>query len=85
MRRELLQHKLAYSILLIGVLLFTALFMGAWPNKLIQRIIIMALVFFYFLWGVLTHFKTKTITSQVIYEYGGVAFLGGLLLMLITL
>jgi hypothetical protein len=85
MRRELLGHKLAYLVLLVGVMIFTTLFMGAWPNKLIQRIIIVALMFFYFFWGVLTHFKTKTITSQVVYEYGGVAFLGGLLLMLITL
>lgn len=85
MRQEFFHHQLAYLILLVGVLAFTLLFMGVWPNKTIQRTIIMALVIFYFFWGVLVHSGTKTVTKQVVYEYFGVAFLGGLLLMLITL
>lgn len=85
MRNEFKRHRLAYLILVTGIVIFVVLFMGAWPNRLIQRMVIVAMAFFYFLWGVLTHFKAQTISKEVIYEYGGIAFLAGLLLFLITL
>ena len=82
---EIKKHKLAYTVLTIGVVIFVFLFMGAWPNRLIQRMVIVGMSLFYFIWGLLTHFKTKTITKMVVYEYGSVAFLAGILLLLITL
>jgi len=82
---ELKKHRLAYLVLTVGVTIFIFLFLGAWPNKLIQRMVTIGMVLFYFLWGVLTHFKTRTISKEVIYEYASVAFLAGVLLFLITL
>jgi hypothetical protein len=85
MIHELKKHKLSYLVLIIGISIFVILFMGAWPNRLIQRVIVVGMSLFYFLWGLLTHFKTKTITKEVIYEYASVSFLAGVLLFLITL
>lgn len=85
MIEELKRHRLSYFVLTIGVMIFVFLFLGAWPNKLIQRMVIVGMSIFYFLWGVLTHFKTRTITKEVIYEYVSVSFLAGIILFLITL
>jgi len=85
MRNEFQRHKLAYLVLIIGIIIFILSFLGAWPNRLIQRVLILAMSVFYFLWGVLTHFKTKTITREVILEYASVSLLAIILLILITL
>ena len=84
MKEEITKHKWAYTILITGVLIFIFVFLGAWPNRWIQRLVVLALACYYFLWGVLTHLKTKTITKSVLWEYGMVAGLGALLLLLIT-
>lgn len=85
MRSEFIRHRLAYIVLMVGIAIFVVLFLGAWPNRWIQRIVVLAMSLFYFIWGLLTHFKTKTITREVIFEYGAVSFLAALLLTLITI
>jgi hypothetical protein len=85
MRSEFKRHRLAYFVLITGIIIFIISFLGAWPNHWIQRMVAVGLAVFYFLWGVLTHFKTKAITREVILEYGSVSFLAGLILFLITL
>lgn len=85
MRSEFLRHRLAYLVLIIGISIFLFVFLGAWPNRWIQRLVVIAMSLFYFIWGVLTHFKTRTITREVILEYGAVSFLAALLLILITI
>lgn len=84
MKNELLRHKLAYAVLLTGILIFVVLFLAAWPDRWLQRLVILGLTFYYFAWGVLTHFKTQTITKSVVWEYGMVSLLAGVLLLLIT-
>lgn len=84
MIEELKRHKWAYFILITGVTVWVVLFMGMWPNRQAQRLIVAGMALFYFLWGVSTHFKTQVITKKVIYEYGMIATLAGLLLTLIT-
>lgn len=85
MIRELGKHKLAYLILILGLIAGVVLFLGAWPDRFLQRAIALSLAGFYFIWGVLTHFKARRITRQVIFEYLGVSILAGLLLFLVTL
>jgi hypothetical protein len=85
MRKLLARHKLAYSLLIAGLSFFSFLIYTAWPNRVAQRNLIMALVGFYFLWGSLTHFKSYKLTIRVVLEYLGVSLLAGLLLILITL
>lgn len=85
MRDELKKHKLAYLVLIAGILIFVFLFLGAWPDRWIQRLVVVAMSAYYFFWGILTHVKTSTITKSVVWEYGMVALLAGVLLLLITL
>ena len=84
MLKELNKHKLAYLILIVGLVLGIALFLGAWPNRQLQRIVAIIISAFYLLWGILTHFKTKNITKKVVLEYLAVGILAGLLLFLVT-
>lgn len=84
MYAELKRHRIAYTILLLGVALIGTLIFAAWPNREVQRYLIAVIVLFYFIWGVLTHVHSETITRRVILEYGGVALLAGSLLALMT-
>jgi len=85
MQREFLNHKLAYLVLFIGLAVLTALFLGVWPNRVLQRLVILSLSLFYITWGVLTHLHADTISRRVIYEYVGVGTLAGMLLFLVTI
>lgn len=85
MKDELLRHKIAYLILILGITVFVFMFLGAWPNRWQQRLVVLGISSFYFFWGLLTHFKTQTITKNVAWEYGMVAVMAGVLLLLITL
>ncbi|MBU0576894.1 hypothetical protein KJ654_04550 [Patescibacteria group bacterium] len=85
MLKELNKHKLAYIILIIGLVLGVILFLGAWPDRQTQRMVAISIAVFYLLWGVLTHFKTNQITGRVVLEYLGIGTLAGLLLILVTL
>ncbi len=85
MKSELLKHKRAYLSLFIGLIILGLLFFAAWPRRDWQRIIALMLMTFYFLWGVVAHVKTETITKQVVMEYLAVSVLATLPLLLITL
>ncbi len=85
MLQELKKHKIAYTILVVGLLTGVTLFLGTWPNVLYQRIVILSLGIFYFCWGVATHVKTSFVTRQVILEYLGVSVLGMVVLGLLTI
>lgn len=79
------KHLKAYGVLIFGLILTAFLFMSFWPHRFYQRIVIVACMLFYVVWGSVTHFKTNHFTKEVLYEYLGIALLGGLLLLLITL
>lgn len=85
MKDEILRHKIAYLILSLGVTVFVFSFLGVWPNRWQQRLLVLGMAGFYFLWGLLTHLKTQTITKSVAWEYGMVAMMAAILLFLITL
>lgn len=85
MKYELLHHKIAYLVLTLGLVIATLTFLAVWPDKTLQRIVIVALVVFYFLWGTITHLHTTTLTKRVVYEYAAISLLAGTLLLLITL
>ena len=85
MRRELFRHKLAYLILIIGLMLLTILFLAAWPNPWLQRIVVVAMSAFYVLWGVVTHLHADKITRRIVYEYLSMGVLAGMILFLVTL
>ncbi|HEX7017901.1 MAG TPA: hypothetical protein VF209_03280 [Patescibacteria group bacterium] len=85
LHRELTQHKWAYVVLLSAMLLAVLLFMAAWPSHFWQRIIGLAAAAFYAIWGILTHWRSDHISKHVVYEYLTVAFLGALLLLMVTI
>jgi hypothetical protein len=81
MRAEFLRHKVAYSVLLIGLSLFGIAIFGAWPNREFQRWAIVGLMLFYSSWGVLTHVHSLVVTKKIVFEYVSIAiFAGGMLL-----
>jgi len=84
MRREFIKHKLAYSILAAVLLSVVFLFFAVWPSLVLQRLLAVFLAVFYFVWGLLTHFKTETLTAKVVAEYLAVSFMAGGMLLLIT-
>lgn len=77
-------HLVAYVILLLLLGTGMAFFAHSWPSKLQERWAIAVLSIGYFIWGVVTHVRTKKLTSYVVKEYAAVAFLGGLVLLLLT-
>ncbi|MBT4124213.1 MAG: hypothetical protein HN981_00310 [Candidatus Pacebacteria bacterium] len=85
MRREILKHKVAYGSLLIALLFFTISFFSVWPNRLMQRVLVVGLAVFYFVWGLTTHVKSKKLTQYVVMEYLAMSLLVGILLFLVTL
>jgi len=85
MRSEIFKHKLAYGLLLVAILTFTLGFFAVWPNRIHQRILIVIFSVFYFLWGVMTHVKSRKFTNKVLSEYLATSLLVGVLLFLITI
>ena len=81
---EITRHKYAYAILLVEMVMFTLLFLAAWPNLILQRLLILFMVGFYVLWGSITHLKADHFNDRIFWEYVGVAGLAGVLLFLIT-
>jgi len=81
---ELKKHKIPYTILVVGLLTGLALFLGTWPNVVQQRLVILGIGVFYFIWGVVSHVKTSYVTKQVVLEYLGVSVLGMVMLVLLT-
>jgi len=84
MKNQLKHHLIAYTILIILLVILSALYMRVWPNRLLMRV--MSLVFggVYFFWGVIAHVKTKRISVRVVYEYATVSLLVSLALLLVT-
>lgn len=85
MLEELRHHKFAYSFLVIGLVTAILLFLGAWPNRPLQRVIALGLATYYMLWGILTHLKNNHINKRVLLEYVAVGGLAGILLLLVTI
>ena len=85
MLQEFKKHSIAYSVLTITLATLVILFLAAWPSRVFQRYIALAIVFFYIAWGAATHVKAQHFTKRILYEYIGVAMLGGLMLILTTL
>jgi hypothetical protein len=85
MKDEIVQHRLAYLILLGGMVFFVLAFMAVWPSRQGQRVLAAMMGGYYVLWGSLTHVKTRHFSSRVLGEYLGVAVLGVLALIFITL
>ena len=85
MLEEFNRHRPAYLVLLGGLILLTLAFVGAWPSRVWQRVVVLMLMFFYFSWGVITHVKAKHVTRKVLLEYLGMSVLVGTCLFLITL
>lgn len=83
--RELFKHKLAYALLLVGMVVLIGLFMAAWPDRMWQRIVAVVFALYYILWGLFTHFKADRITPHIMYEYLGIGLLGGSILLVLTL
>lgn len=85
MKTEFFKYKVAYLILIAVLLAYVAGFFALWPNRAWQRYLSILLAFFYFLWGVISHSKKKTISKTIILEYLAVSVLGAVMLFLITL
>jgi hypothetical protein len=85
MRWELWQHRRAYSILIVGLVGAIAIFMATWPNMWAMRLVAVVTALFYAVWGITTHIKTSHLTQRVILEYCGIAVLGAVLLIGVTL
>jgi FtsH-binding integral membrane protein len=85
MKKELIQHRGAYLVLVTGLAIFIFAFLGLWPNHFAQQVSVVVMAIFYLLWGVVTHVKTQSISSRVVAEYAGVSFLAAALLLFITL
>ena len=79
------KNRLAYLILLVLLATFIFFFMKAWPNRQSQRYVAVIFGTLYFLWGVITHLKSKKINSEIIFEYLSVSMLATLIIVLITL
>lgn len=85
LKQQFLQHRWSYLVLLIELIIFVLLFMAAWPNRLLQRILIVFMMTFYVTWGSMTHFKTDRLTRMIFFEYLGISLLMGALLFFVTL
>ncbi|MDA1079672.1 MAG: hypothetical protein O2840_03230 [bacterium] len=85
MKNEVRQHVRSYLALGSILLLFAALFLWAWPNHDLQRLLIGCLMLCYFVWGVVTHTKNNVLTLHLVLEYLGVSLLAGVLLVLVTI
>lgn len=85
MKQEFLKHKLAYISLVSFLGISILMFMAAWPDRVYQRYLILLIAVFYFLWGVISHTKSKKLTKKILFEYLGMSVLAALLLFLVTL
>jgi len=85
MKSFLRKNKLAYLILFFLLASFVFLFTSAWPDKKLQRYIAGAFGISYFLWGIITHIKSKKINNEIVFEYLSISMLVTLIIVLITL
>lgn len=81
---EFKKHHKAYIVLILILLIFSLLFLHYWPNRDIQRFLIIFMSSFYFFWGVMVHSKMNKLHRHVIFEYLSVSLLAGSVLFLLT-
>lgn len=84
MKKQVQQHVGEYIALCNILVAFTAAICLLWPYVFLVRVLILCLSCSYVAWGCITHIKTQRFTWKVAEEYIAVAFLGGMLLMLLT-
>ena len=85
MKTFLKKNHIAYIFLLILLSIFVFSFMKAWPNRQLQRYITIIFGALYFIWGIVTHIKSKKINSEIVFEYLSISMLAILIIVLITL
>jgi hypothetical protein len=85
MFNELYQHKVAYIILTVILILHIILFLSVWPTTWALRVVALSLTVSYFCWGVFAHVKAQHITRQIVREYLFASLLGGGMLLFLTL
>lgn len=85
MKTFLKKNHIAYLFLLFLLCTFVFLFMRAWPDRQMQRYITIAFGALYFIWGIVTHIKSKKINSEIVFEYLSISMLAVLIIVLITL
>jgi hypothetical protein len=83
MIKEIKNHKVAYSVLLLGLISFVITFLYVWPDRNQQKIVAIAVGVFYFIWGVIVHKNYNHINSKVVLEYLAVSVLAVSLLLLL--
>jgi hypothetical protein len=79
------QHKFAYGVLLLAIGAFLFYFYAVWPNRIAQRLASVIFVVFYFLWGIITHWRAHQLNKKIFTEYFAISLLVSLLLLLVTL
>jgi hypothetical protein len=84
MNREFKKHKVAYITLITGLLILTLLFLAAWPDKKLQRMIGYFVAGFYFIWGLTTHLRAEHINKKIVFEYLSISLLAAIILTLIS-
>lgn len=82
--KEVKNHPVAYVVLLLLTAVFIIGFFIAWPNQLMEQLLIIGYAISYVIWGVLTHRAKGVSSPDLIKEYAMVAILGALLLLLLT-
>lgn len=85
MKPFLYRNRVAYLVLLFLLTAFVCLFLLAWPDRAMQRWYAGGFAVSYFIWGVSTHIGSKSLTSEIVFEYLAMALLASLLIILITL
>lgn len=85
MKSFLKKNQVAYLALFALLAGFSYLFMKTWPNVQMQRYLAVGFGVSYFLWGIITHVKSKRINSEIIFEYLSISMLAILIIILITL
>ncbi len=85
MIKEFLHHRVAYSVLLSGLLGFILAFFWIWPNREAAQILIFFLLGFYVIWGSIVHTKSTHLKPQIVLEYVATAALAGACLHLLIL
>lgn len=83
--KEMLRHKLPYAVLALLVVVFVVLFIGAWPDRRAQRLLILAFSTSYLVWGITTHVRASRLTRGIFFEYLAMSVLAAVALLVITI
>ncbi len=83
MMQEIKNHKIAYTVLITALVIFTVTFMHVWPDRPQQRMVVISMSAFYFLWGIVVHKNSRHINSKVVFEYLAISILAASLLLLL--